>query len=324
MKILVTGGAGFIGSHIVDRLVAAGHAVSVLDDLSSGARENLPAAVPLHVADIVDAAAVARVFDAEQPDAVCHQAAQMSVSRSVREPRFDAEVNCIGLINVLDAAARHRCGRFVFASSGGVLYGDVTAPAPEDTPADPVSPYGITKWVGERYLRFYAAEHGLAAVALRYSNVYGPRQNPHGEAGVVAIFCRKLLAGEPARINGDGRYVRDYVYGPDVAEANLLALTADVPAIRPGTLTSLNIGTGIGTDVVELEAILRRELAMILAARGDEREAAALPPPAYGPPRPGDLRSNLVAAARAAEVLGWRPTMSLEEGLRTTAAWFSG
>jgi UDP-glucose 4-epimerase len=211
MKILVTGGAGFIGSHIVDRLVAAGHAVSVLDDLSSGARENLPAAVPLHVADIVDAAAVARVFDAEQPDAVCHQAAQMSVSRSVREPRFDAEVNCIGLINVLDAAARHRCGRFVFASSGGVLYGDVTAPAPEDTPADPVSPYGITKWVGERYLRFYAAEHGLAAVALRYSNVYGPRQNPHGEAGVVAIFCRKLLAGEPARINGDGRYVRDYV-----------------------------------------------------------------------------------------------------------------
>jgi len=324
MKILVTGGAGFIGSHIVDRLVAAGHAVSVLDDLSSGARENLPAAVPLHVADIVDPAAVARVFDAERPDAVCHQAAQMSVSRSVREPRFDAQVNCIGLINVLDAAARHRCGRFVFASSGGVLYGDVTAPAPEDTPADPVSPYGITKWVGERYLRFYAAEHGLAAVALRYSNVYGPRQNPHGEAGVVAIFCRKLLAGEPARINGDGRYIRDYVYGPDVAEANLLALTADVPAIRPGTLTSLNIGTGIGTDVVELEAILRRELAMILAARGDEREAAALPPPEYGPPRPGDLRSNLVAAARAAEVLGWQPTMSLEEGLRTTATWFSG
>jgi len=324
MKILVTGGAGFIGSHIVDRLVAAGHAVSVLDDLSSGARENLPAAVPLHVADIVDAAAVARVFDAEQPDAVCHQAAQMSVSRSVREPRFDAEVNCIGLINVLDAAARHRCGRFVFASSGGVLYGDVTAPAPEDTPADPVSPYGITKWVGERYLRFYAAEHGLAAVALRYSNVYGPRQNPHGEAGVVAIFCRKLLAGEPARINGDGRYVRDYVYGPDVAEANLLALTTDVPAIRPGTLTSLNIGTGIGTDVVELEATLRRELAALLTARGEEQKAAALPPPEYGPPRPGDLRSNLVAAARAAEVLGWRPTMSLEEGLRTTAAWFSG
>jgi len=140
---------------------------------------------------------------------------------------------------------------------------------------------------------------------------------------VVAIFCRKLLAGEPALINGDGRYVRDYVYGPDVAEANLLALTSDAPAIRPGTLTSLNIGTGVGTDVVELEAILRRELAAVLAARGEARRAGALPPPDYGPPRPGDLRSNLVAAAAAAAVLGWRPSMPLEEGLRTTAAWFA-
>ena len=329
MKILVTGGAGFIGSHIVDRLLASGHSVSVLDDLSTGARDNLPAEVPLHVADIVDAAAVARVFDVERPDAVCHQAAQMSVSRSVREPVFDAQVNCLGLLNVLEAAARHRCRRFVFASSGGVLYGDVTTPAPEDTPADPVSPYGITKWVGERYLRFFAAEHGMAAVALRYSNVYGPRQNPHGEAGVVAIFCRKLLAGEPARINGDGRYVRDYVYGPDVAEANLLALTGDVPDIRPGTLTSLNIGTGIGTDVVELESLLRRELAAVVAERVSAATAASggrpapLPTPEYGPARPGDLRSNLVDAARAADVLGWRPSMPLAAGLRATAAWFA-
>ena len=211
MKILVTGGAGFIGSHIVDGLLAAGHAVAVIDDLSSGDRANLPAGVPLHVVDIVDGKAVAAVFAAERPDAVCHQAAQMSVSRSVREPLFDAQVNCIGLINVLDAAARQGCRRVVFASSGGVLYGDVTAPAPESTSANPLSPYGITKWVGERYLKFYATEHRMAAVALRYSNVYGPRQNPHGEAGVVAIFCRKFLRGEPATINGDGRYVRDYV-----------------------------------------------------------------------------------------------------------------
>ena len=252
MNILVTGGAGFIGSHIVDALLNAGHAVAVIDDLSSGSRANLPPGVALHEVDIVDAAAVARVFAAVRPDAVCHQAAQMSVSRSVREPLFDAQVNCIGLINVLDAAAAQGCRRFVFASSGGVLYGDVTAPAPESTPANPVSPYGITKWVGERYLRFYAEEHRMATVALRYSNVYGPRQNPHGEAGVVAIFCKKFLAGEAATINGDGRYVRDYVYGPDVARANVLALTADVPAIRPQTLTSLNIGTGIGTDVNEL------------------------------------------------------------------------
>ncbi|MFM8708604.1 MAG: NAD-dependent epimerase/dehydratase family protein, partial [Planctomycetia bacterium] len=234
MHVLVTGGAGFIGSHIVDGLLAAGHRVAVLDDLSSGSCDNLPAGVPLHRCDIVDAAAVQRVFAAERPDAVCHQAAQMSVSRSVREPLFDAQVNCIGLINVLEAAAGHGCRRVVFASSGGVLYGDVTVPAPESTPADPVSPYGITKWVGERYLKFFAAEHAMATVALRYSNVYGPRQNPHGEAGVVAIFCRKLLAAEPARINGDGRYVRDYVYGPEVARANVLALTADLPQVQPG------------------------------------------------------------------------------------------
>jgi UDP-glucose 4-epimerase len=317
MKILVTGGAGFIGSHVVDALVAAGHGVAVLDDLSSGSRDNLPPDVPLHVADIVDAAAVGRVFAAEQPDAVCHQAAQMSVSRSVREPLFDAQVNCIGLINVLDAAVAARCRRFVFASSGGVLYGEATAPAPETAPADPVSPYGITKWVGERYLRFYAAEHGLTAVALRYSNVYGPRQNPHGEAGVVAIFSKRLLAGEPATINGDGRYVRDYVYGPDVARANLTALTADRPEFAPGTLTSLNIGTGLGTDVNELEALVRRAVA---ATRG---AGLPLPEPQHGPARPGDLRSNLVDASRAGRALDWRPTVPLAEGLALTAAWFA-
>jgi UDP-glucose 4-epimerase len=244
----------------------------------------------------------------------------MSVSRSVREPLFDAQVNCIGLINVLDAAVRQGCGRFVFASSGGVLYGDVTTPAPESTPANPVSPYGITKWVGERYLKFYAEEHGLAAVALRYSNVYGPRQNPHGEAGVVAIFCKKLLAGEAATINGDGRYVRDYVYGPDVARANLIAVTADLPAIEPKTLTSLNIGTGIGTDVNELESQLRQALAATLAERG---RTLPLPPPLHGPARPGDLRSNLVDASRAKQLLGWEPTVSFADGLARTAAWFA-
>jgi UDP-glucose 4-epimerase len=319
MKILVTGGAGFIGSHIVDALLREGHAVAVLDDLSSGSRDNLPPGVPLHVADIVDPEAVGRVFAVEQPDAVCHQAAQMSVSRSVREPLFDARVNCIGLINVLDAAVAGGCKRVVFASSGGVLYGDVTAPAPESTPANPVSPYGITKWVGERYLSFYAAEHGLTAVALRYSNVYGPRQNPHGEAGVVAIFCKKLLAGEPATINGDGRYIRDYVYGPDVARANVLALLA-TDRCTPGTLTSLNIGTGIGVDVVELEALIRPAVATAARARG---RTIATPAPLHGPDRPGDLRSNLVDASRAKTVLGWQPTVPLDAGIALTAEWFA-
>ena len=319
MKTLVTGGAGFIGSHIVDALLAAGHAVAVLDDLSSGSADNLPTGVPLHQVDIRDAAAVAEVFATEQPDTVCHQAAQMSVSRSMREPLFDAQVNCVGLINVLDAAVATGCRRVVFASSGGVLYGDVTTPASETTPANPISPYGITKWVGEKYLQFYAREHGLAAVALRYSNVYGPRQNPHGEAGVVAIFCRKLLALEPARINGDGRYVRDYVYGPDVAAANLAALTLGDAAVPPGQLVSLNIGTGVGTDVNQLENTLRNQMADLLAAAG---RPTVLPPPDHGPARTGDLRSNLVAADRAADVLTWRPTTSLEAGLATTARWF--
>jgi UDP-glucose 4-epimerase len=320
MKIVVTGGAGFIGSHIVDGLLAAGHAVAVIDDLSSGDRANLPAGVPLHVVDIVDGKAVAAVIQAEKPDAVCHQAAQMSVSRSVREPLFDAQVNCIGLINVLDAAAHNGCRRVVFASSGGVLYGDVTTPAPESTPANPVSPYGITKWVGERYLKFFAEEHGLATVALRYSNVYGPRQNPHGEAGVVAIFCKKLLAGEKATINGDGHYIRDYVYGPDVARANIIALTHDLPQVQPKTLTSLNIGTGIGTDVNDLEAMIRAAVRTVLQRRGSTAE---LPQPLHGPARPGDLRSNLVDAALAGRVLGWRPEVSLADGIAKTADWFA-
>lgn len=321
MKIIVTGGAGFIGSHVVDALLAAGHSVAVLDDLSSGSRDNLPAGVPLHVADIADPDAVERAIATERPDGVCHQAAQMSVSLSVREPAFDARVNVLGLINVLDASVRHRVQRFVFASSGGVLYGDVTAPAPETTPPDPVSPYGITKWVGERYLEFYAREHGLAAVALRYSNVYGPRQNPHGEAGVVAIFCKRFLAGEPATINGDGRYVRDYVFGSDVARANLAALTAESDTIGPGTLTSLNIGTGIGTDVNELEHLLRRAMEETLGRRD---RAAVLPPPAHGPARAGDLRSNLVDAALATKVLGWRPEVNFTDGVARTAEWFAG
>jgi len=318
MKILVTGGAGFIGSHIVDGLLAAGHCVAVLDDLSSGSRENLPENVPLYEVDIVDGKAVAKAFAAERPDAVCHQAAQMSVSRSVRDPLFDAQVNCIGLINVLDAAAKHGCRRVVFASSGGVLYGDVTSPAAESTPANPVSPYGITKWVGERYLRFFAEEHGLETVALRYSNVFGPRQNPHGEAGVVAIFCKKLLAGEAATINGDGRYIRDYVYGPDVARANVIALTGVIQEVRPKTLTSLNIGSGIGTDVNQLEEMVRQSIAEYWNATW----ATAAPLPLHGPARAGDLRSNLLDATLAWSVLGWKPTVSLASGVAQTVAWF--
>ncbi len=319
MKIIVTGGAGFIGSHIVDACVKSGHKVEIIDNLSSGSSENVPRDVPLHQVDIRDTLSIAKIFKTFQPDAVCHQAAQLSVSRSVREPLLDADINCLGLLSVLDAAVASSCKRMVFASSGGVLYGDVPTPAPETTPADPISPYGITKWVGEKYLEFYAREHGLSSIALRYSNVFGPRQNPHGEAGVVAIFCNQLLDGHPACINGDGKYIRDYVYGPDVAAANLSALSLDKQAFGKGKMLSLNIGTGVGTDVNTLEKNVRRRVEQLLAHTGKKQ---SLPDPEYGPERVGDLRSNLLDTSRASDVLAWKATHSFDEGLKATVQWF--
>lgn len=312
MRVLITGGAGFIGSHIVDACLAAGHEPFVVDDLSSGSPRNIPEHVRLFQVDICDQDNLRHAFNEARPDVVVHQAAQMSVSRSVREPAFDASVNVVGLLNVFDQALRMECRRIVFASSGGVLYGDVFNPAPEDTPANPISPYGISKLAGEKYLQFYVREFGLTGVALRYANVYGPRQNPHGEAGVVAIFCQRMLAGEAVHINGDGKYDRDYVFGPDVARANQLALTAEIP----GGYAALNIGTGIATDVNVLESQVR-------AAIGALPGGANPPPPQHGPARAGDLRSSIVDASRANAVLGWTPSVTLAEGLQRTARWFA-
>jgi len=316
MRVLVTGGAGFIGSHLIDQLIAAGHEAAALDDLSSGSRSNLPDRVPLYHVDVRNAAAVQQAITEFKPDAIAHQAAQMSVSRSVREPRFDAEVNVLGLINTLDAAVANGVRRFVFASSGGVLYGDVHSPAPEETPADPISPYGIAKMVGERYLKFYAREHGLICTGLRYANVYGPRQNPHGEAGVVAIFCTKMLQGEPGTVNGDGRYIRDYVYVTDVADANFRALTND--SLPP--FSAFNVGTSIPTDVNQLAAALEMACSEELARRGRN---VVVPPSDHGPARAGDLRSSLVSYAAIQKTLGWSPRVPLDHGIAQTVAWFA-
>lgn len=315
MKVIVTGGAGFIGSHIVDALIARGHSPYVIDDFSTGTRENLPAEVPVFEVDIRDGAKLGQVFEEVRPDAVSHQAAQMSVSRSMRDPIFDAEVNVMGLLNVFDHAVRVGVKRIVFASSGGVLYGEVTAPAKEDSQKRPMSAYGISKWVGEQYLEFYARERGIQGVALRYSNVYGPRQNPHGEAGVVAIFCKAMLAGTVATINGDGRYIRDYVYGADVAQANVAVLEKDFES----HFIALNVGTGIGVDVNQIAEQLSPNVQRYLLSKGS---AIQVPPCRHGEARIGDLRSNVISPSSAEQLIGWTPKTSLIDGIKQTVRWF--
>jgi len=302
MKILVTGGAGFIGSHVVDAYLAAGHEVLVVDDLSTGHRENLNPKARFHQLDITDAK-VAELIRDERPAVLNLHAAQMDVRRSVADPLFDARVNILGTINLLEAARKANVRRVLFVSSGGAVYGEQEAfPASETHSTNPVSPYGVSKRAGELYAFFYQAEYQLPFVALRYANVYGPRQDPHGEAGVVAIFSGKMLRGEPVTVNGDGKQTRDYVYVGDVARANLLAL--DSTATGP-----FNVGTGIETDV----NTLARLLADAAGSRSEIR---------HGPAKQGEQRRSVIDCARAARVLGWRPEVSLADGLGRTVEFF--
>lgn len=301
MRVLVTGGAGFVGSHVVERLVARGHRVAVVDDLSTGRRENVPEGVCFYRADI--RSGCGEVFEEFRPEVLCHQAAQMDVRRSVREPDFDAEVNVLGFVRLLKNCVEQGVGKVLFASTGGAIYGEQRAfPATEDHPQYPLSPYGVSKLAGERYLHFYRAQYGLSYVALRYANVYGPRQNPHGEAGVVAIFCKNLAAYKPSVINGTGEQTRDYVYVGDVARANVLAVEGDV---EPG---AYNIGTGVETNVNRLYEALRRIYGRDL-------------PPRYGPAKPGEQLRSCVSPALAEKVLGWRPKVDLTTGLEETARY---
>ncbi len=302
MKILVTGGAGFIGSHVVDAYVAAGHEVLVVDDLSSGKRANLNPKAAFHHLDILDPA-TAELIAAERPDVVNHHAAQMDVRRSVADPIFDARVNVLGTIGLLDAARRAGVRKFLFVSSGGAVYGEQeTFPAPESHPTWPVSPYGVSKRSGELYAHFFSTEYGLPFVAFRYANVYGPRQDPHGEAGVVAIFSGKMLRSEPVTINGDGTQTRDYVFVEDVARMSRLALECE--ATGP-----VNVGTGVETDVNTLAEKLR-------TAAGGSSELR------HGPAKAGEQRRSVVDCRRAADTFGWRPEVSLDEGLARTVEYF--
>ena len=299
MRAVVTGGAGFIGSHVVDALLARWDEVHVLDDFSRGKRQNVPEGVHVHEADIRSDAR--RVFDEVEPEVCFHLAAQADVRVSVERPDFDAEVNVVGTLHVLEAAREHGT-KMVFSSTGGAIYGECEGPAREDHPRAPLAPYGVSKLAGEEYVAAYNRLYSAAHVSLRYGNVYGPRQDPKGEAGVVAIFMNRLREGEAPKIFGDGTQTRDYVYVGDVVAATLAA------AEHVGGV--LNVGTGVETSVLELYERIQR-------VAGVERA------PEFGDARPGELQRSVLDASLAKRELGWQPQRSLDEGLAETWGWIS-
>lgn len=304
MKILVTGGAGFIGSNLTDAYIAAGHDVAVLDDLSRGSITNVNPCARLYKGDIRDRDSVEHVFSMEKPDVVNHHAAQIDVRRGVREPVFDASVNVLGSITLLEAAVAHKVRRFVYSSSAGATYGEPeTMPVPEEYPANPVTPYGISKHSVEHYLDMFSALYDLPFVVLRYGNVYGPRQSSKGEAGVIAIFCEQMLDGIRPSIYGDGTKVRDYVYVEDVVRANMLALDR-------GTGEAFNIASG--TPTADYEVFQRVRDAMGL------RDLE----PEYAPRRPGEMERIFLDNSKAQRLLGWTPHFSLKEGVRRTVQYY--
>ena len=304
MRILVTGGAGFIGSHVVDALVAEHHDVAIVDNFwphGGGRRENLNPKAMLFEMDI-RAPEISGVVSTFRPEIVCHHAAQHSVAISTSDPLYDADVNVKGLLNVITQSAQNGARKFIFASSAATYGTPQYLPIDEKHPQSPESPYGITKMIAEHYLRYFAAETGLKFCALRYGNVYGPRQDPNGEAGVIAIFCGRMLRGEPIRVDWDGEQQKDYVYVEDVARANLEALQAADNEL-------INVGTGIGTSVNALHETIAREL-------GRDVEVV------HAPKRKGDVRTCVFAIDKAKATLGWQPSTALADGIRKTLAFF--
>ena len=302
MKILVTGGAGFIGSHIVDRFVQEGYEVAVVDNLSTGKRRHVNRAAKFYRTDI-RSWWLERVFRRERPVIVCHHAAQMDVRRSVRDPVFDAETNILGTLNVLRHAIKYGVRKVLFASSGGAVYGEPEKlPVSEDHLVRPASPYGISKAVGDEYLRYFRDADGLEFVSLRYANVYGPRQDPYGEAGVVGIFTQKMLLGEQPIINGNGRQTRDFVYVDDVVEANVAAVTKAARGIY-------NVGTGKETSVNELFSLLAGLINPAI------REV-------HGPAKKGEQQRIALDASKFHRELDWEPKVSLKDGLARTVEYY--
>lgn len=301
MRVLVTGGAGFIGSHIVDRLIARGHSVTVVDNLSAGKREHIPLAADFIHFDVTDPF-LARKLVGRRFDAVIHHAAQVSVPRSLADPQFDAQVNLVGTMNVVDFACQARVRRFIFASSAAVYGNPQTVPVAEDAPTEPLSPYAVSKLAAEEYLRQFVCETEISFVVLRYANVYGPRQDVRGEANVICAMMSQMLAGKPLTIHGDGQQTRDFVYVSDVAEADLLALEATAPA------GIYNVGTGKPVSILDLHHLL----------------VGPDSPPVCAPPRAGDVRHSALDSAAIRGQLGWRPTVSLVEGLARTWRYLVG
>jgi UDP-glucose 4-epimerase len=303
MKILVTGGAGFIGSHVVNAFIEDGHEVVIIDDLSTGRQSNLNPAARFYQVDIRDPH-LEEIFRIEKPDVISHHAAQMDVRRSVAEPLFDADVNILGSLKLIEYAKKYPVKKFIYISTGGAVYGEPEyLPCDENHPINPICQYGASKHTVEHYLYMYHVNYGLKYTVLRYPNVYGPRQDPHGEAGVVAIFCGKMLAGEPVTINGDGEQTRDYVYVGDCARANVMVADENQAS------GIYNLGTGKGTSVNEIFAGLRDIIGYQLA-------------PVYGPAKVGETRFIYLSADKAAQELGWQPTIPLAEGLRKTVDYF--
>lgn len=311
MRILVTGGAGFIGSHVAAAYLRDGHEVAVLDNFRTGNKRNLPLAATLFVGDISQAADVEAAFGQFRPEIVSHHAAQLDVRCSLEDPAHDAATNVLGGLNVLLQAVRHGAQRFIFASSGGAIYGDAQAlPADESTAVRPLSPYGLTKWTFEAYLRLWQQTHGIVPVMLRYANVYGPRQNAEGEAGVVAIFSRRLLRDQPCVIYGDGHSTRDYVYVEDVVRANQLALS------RGGGGT-FNIGTGRQTTIRAVFNAVQGAVENLLGSATDGQAAQ----PKYVPARAGEVGHSALDSRLAGQELGWVPQIAFEEGVGRTVKW---